>query len=75
MTEPIEPWSPYGGDDPIVSAGRRTLVSAFSGLIRCQAGFEPHELADVCPLRQMRAKTMYVAILSERTRFSCPCSS
>lgn len=47
MTAPIEPWSPYGGGDPIVSAGRRTLVSAFGDLVRCQAGFEPHELADI----------------------------
>lgn len=47
MTAPIEPWSPYGGGDPIVSAGRRTLVSAFGDLVRCQAGFEPHELAEV----------------------------
>lgn len=47
MTAPIEPWSPYGGGDPIVSAGKRTLVSAFGDVVRCQAGFEPHELAEI----------------------------
>lgn len=47
MTAPIEPWSPYGGGDPIVSAGRRTLVSVFGDLVRCQAGFEPYELAGI----------------------------
>jgi predicted DNA-binding transcriptional regulator AlpA len=47
MTVPIEPWSPYGGGDPIVSASRRTLVSAFGDLVRCRAGFAPHELAEI----------------------------
>jgi predicted DNA-binding transcriptional regulator AlpA len=43
----IEPWSPYSGHEQILSAGRRTLVTAFVDLVRCQAGFQRYELAEI----------------------------
>ena len=43
----IEPWSPYPEQDSLVSNGRRTLVSVFSDLVACQAGFRAHELAEI----------------------------
>jgi excisionase family DNA binding protein len=47
MDEEFVPWSVYGVGEPMVSAGRRSLISAFSDLVRCQAGFQPHELPDI----------------------------
>ena len=43
----IEPWLPYASSDAVVSQGRRTLVSAFGDLVRCQACFEPYELVEI----------------------------
>jgi excisionase family DNA binding protein len=47
MTVPIRSWTPYGETETTVSAGRRTLVSAFSDLVRCRAGFQPYELPEI----------------------------
>lgn len=41
------PWSPYRETVQTVSRGRRSLISAFSDMVRCQAGFQPHELPDI----------------------------
>jgi excisionase family DNA binding protein len=41
------PWSAYAASEHIVSAGRRSLISAFGDLIRCKAGFQPHELQEI----------------------------
>jgi excisionase family DNA binding protein len=40
-------WSAYVEEKPFVSVGRRSLISAFSDLVRCQAGFEPYELPEI----------------------------
>jgi len=47
MTQTIAPWSPYVEIEPIVSGGRRTLVSAFSDLVWVKNQFLPHELPDI----------------------------
>lgn len=47
MHSSTHPWSPYHEAVPTVSRGRRSLVSAFSDLVRCQAGFEPYELPEI----------------------------
>lgn len=46
-TAGIVPWSPYHQIDLISSAGRRSLISAFSDVVRVQHGFEPHELPEI----------------------------
>lgn len=47
MSPELTPWSAYLEENPIASAGRRSLISAFSDLVRCQAGFQPHELPEI----------------------------
>ena len=47
MDQEFVPWSAYCVSEPIVSAGRRSLISAFGDLVRCQAGFEPYELPEI----------------------------
>lgn len=47
MSDAIPPWSPYEGRTSLVSSGRKTLVSAFSDVVLCRAGFPPAELPDI----------------------------
>lgn len=47
MTQAIEPWSPYLGVDPIVSSGRRTLVSAFADLVFVRHEFPRYALPEI----------------------------
>jgi len=47
MTQAIDPWSPYLAADPIVSSGRRTLVSAFADLVFVQNQFQRYELPEI----------------------------
>ncbi|QIQ86381.1 AlpA family transcriptional regulator [Erythrobacter sp.] len=44
---PTRPWAAYAVQEPIVSAGRCSLIEAFGDLVRCQAGFQPHELPEI----------------------------
>ncbi|MEE4209255.1 MAG: hypothetical protein V2I43_08320, partial [Parvularcula sp.] len=41
------PWAAYAVQEPIVSAGRCSLIEAFGDLVRCQAGFQPHEPPEI----------------------------
>lgn len=47
MTQTIAPWSPYVKAEPILSSGRRTLVSAFGDLVFSQRQFARHELPEI----------------------------
>lgn len=47
MTTDISPWSPYEGRTSIVSRDRKTLTSAFADVVKCRAGFPPHELPEI----------------------------
>ncbi|WP_202391972.1 helix-turn-helix transcriptional regulator [Qipengyuania vulgaris] len=47
MTNSISPWSPYVGRTSMVSAGRKTLTSAFADLVVSRQGFQSYELPDI----------------------------
>jgi predicted DNA-binding transcriptional regulator AlpA len=47
MDQEFVPWSAYVVNEPMASAGRRSLISAFGDLVRCQAGFQPYELPEI----------------------------
>tara|TARA_B100000678_G_scaffold263990_2_gene247176 strand:- start:558 stop:1331 length:774 start_codon:yes stop_codon:yes gene_type:complete len=43
----IDPWSPYDGRSDLASAGRLSLINAFTAVVRFRLGIEPHELSSI----------------------------
>lgn len=50
MSSTIAPWSPYEGRPLRLSAGRISLIEAFSDLVKIRAGFSPFDLPEIFSL-------------------------